>query len=181
MGCRGVESVSRFGVEVSRPGLSTLRSRSRCWKCESLTEAGCTSAGMLSRLSVKLPPPKFSRSHSGAASFLLCVGGRVSSQAVPKRKSPDAGCRGERPPLPPQGDHWHPLAINWLIVFQLRSAIPSHPKQTRRKANGKEKNVQETTTIERDKERKKTDNPREGWEGGTPPPHRDFKERSVMR
>ena len=26
------------------------------------------------------------------------------------------------------------------------------------------------------KERKKTDNPREGWEDGTPPPHRDFKE-----
>ncbi len=26
---------------------------------------------------------------------------------------------------------------------------------------------------------KKTDNPREGWEDGTPPPHRDFKERSV--
>ena len=31
------------------------------------------------------------------------------------------------------------------------------------------------------KERKKTYNPREGWENGTPPPHRDFKERSVMR
>ena len=31
------------------------------------------------------------------------------------------------------------------------------------------------------KERKKTDNPREGWENGTPPPHRDFKERSVVR
>ena len=26
------------------------------------------------------------------------------------------------------------------------------------------------------KERKKTDNPREGWKDGTPPPHRDFKE-----
>ena len=25
------------------------------------------------------------------------------------------------------------------------------------------------------KERKKTDNPREGWEDGTPPPHRDFR------
>ena len=40
------------------------------------------------------------------------------------------------------------------------------------------------TTQGRDgkkKERKKTDNPREGWEDGTPPPHRDFKERSVMR
>ena len=30
------------------------------------------------------------------------------------------------------------------------------------------------------KERKKTDNPREGWEDGTPPPNRDFKERSVV-
>ena len=29
--------------------------------------------------------------------------------------------------------------------------------------------------------RKKTDNPREGWEDGTPPPHRDFKERGVVR
>ena len=28
---------------------------------------------------------------------------------------------------------------------------------------------------------KKTDNPREGWEDGTPPPHRDFKERGVVR
>ncbi len=33
----------------------------------------------------------------------------------------------------------------------------------------------------REKERKKTDNPREGWEDGTPPPHRDFKERGVVR
>ena len=31
------------------------------------------------------------------------------------------------------------------------------------------------------KERKKTDTPREGWENGTPPPHRDFKERGVVR
>ena len=30
------------------------------------------------------------------------------------------------------------------------------------------------------KERKKADNPREGWEDGTPPPHRDFKGRSVV-
>ena len=29
------------------------------------------------------------------------------------------------------------------------------------------------------KERKKTGNPREGWEDGTPPPHRDFKEGRV--
>ena len=31
------------------------------------------------------------------------------------------------------------------------------------------------------KKEKKTDNPREGWEDGTPPPHRDFKERGVVR
>ena len=31
------------------------------------------------------------------------------------------------------------------------------------------------------KERKKTDNPRERLEDGTPPPHRDFKEMGVMR
>ena len=30
-------------------------------------------------------------------------------------------------------------------------------------------------------ERKKTDNPREGWEDGTPPPHRDFKDGQVKR
>ena len=32
-----------------------------------------------------------------------------------------------------------------------------------------------------EKKRKNPDNPREGWEDGTPPPHRDFKERCVMR
>ena len=41
--------------------------------------------------------------------------------------------------------------------------------------------VQHTATQDVKKERKKTDNPREGWEDGTPPPHRDFKERGVMR
>ena len=30
-----------------------------------------------------------------------------------------------------------------------------------------------------EKKRKNPDNPREGWEDGTPPPHRDFKERGV--
>ena len=29
-------------------------------------------------------------------------------------------------------------------------------------------------SVKRKKERKKTDNPREGWEDGTPPPHRDL-------
>ena len=33
--------------------------------------------------------------------------------------------------------------------------------------------------VSDEKERKKTDNPREGWEDGTPPPHRDFKEGTV--
>ena len=30
------------------------------------------------------------------------------------------------------------------------------------------------------KERKKTDNPREGWEDGTPPPHRDLRRGFVV-
>ncbi|EOD28250.1 hypothetical protein EMIHUDRAFT_254110, partial [Emiliania huxleyi CCMP1516] len=33
--------------------------------------------------------------------------------------------------------------------------------------------------LEAKKKERKTDNPREGWEDGTPPPHRDFKERVV--
>ena len=33
--------------------------------------------------------------------------------------------------------------------------------------------------VVKKKERKKPHNPREGWENGTPPPHRDFKERRV--
>ena len=40
-------------------------------------------------------------------------------------------------------------------------------------------NKSSVQVYERKKERKKTDNPREGWEDGTPPPHRDFKERRV--
>ena len=35
--------------------------------------------------------------------------------------------------------------------------------------------------VDAKKERKKADKPREGWEDGTPPPHRDFKERGVVR
>ena len=31
------------------------------------------------------------------------------------------------------------------------------------------------------RKKEKTDNPREGGEDGTPPPHRDFKERGVVR
>ena len=34
---------------------------------------------------------------------------------------------------------------------------------------------------QRQEKKKENDNPREGWEDGTPPPHRDFKERSVVR
>ena len=37
------------------------------------------------------------------------------------------------------------------------------------------------TTAWGKKERKKTDNPREGWEDGTPPPHRDFKDFAKAR
>ena len=31
------------------------------------------------------------------------------------------------------------------------------------------------------RKRNKRENPEEGWEDGTPPPHRDFKERGVVR
>ena len=51
--------------------------------------------------------------------------------------------------------------------------------RTRRFFCRKEENRQPKGGIK--KERKKTDNPREGWEDGTPPPHRDFKKRGVVR
>ena len=44
-----------------------------------------------------------------------------------------------------------------------------------------EKETKKQTRQGREKERKKAENPREGWEDGTPPPHRDFKERCVVR
>ena len=49
-----------------------------------------------------------------------------------------------------------------------------------RKRKKENRQPKERSYLEK-KERKKTDNPREGWEDGTPPPHRDFKERCVMR
>ena len=41
------------------------------------------------------------------------------------------------------------------------------------------KRKKERKKTDKKKERKKTDNPREGWEDGTPPPHRVFKEGTV--
>ena len=35
--------------------------------------------------------------------------------------------------------------------------------------------------MKQTQKRNKTNNAREGWEDGTPPPHRDFKERGVVR
>ena len=35
-------------------------------------------------------------------------------------------------------------------------------------------------SVEERKKERKTNQPREGWEDGTPPPHRDFKERSAV-
>ena len=49
------------------------------------------------------------------------------------------------------------------------------------RASPERKKDRKQTTQAPKKERKKTDNPREGWEDGTPPPHRDFKERCVVR
>ena len=57
--------------------------------------------------------------------------------------------------------------------------MPSISATTRPAGTASYPHPEETAAVL--KERKKTDNPREGWENGTPPPHRDFKERSVMR
>ena len=59
------------------------------------------------------------------------------------------------------------------------------PKKERKKTDNPREGWEDGTPPPqkpRKKERKKTD-PREGcgWEDGTPPPHRDFKERSVVR
>ena len=60
----------------------------------------------------------------------------------------------------------HPAVT--LLAFPLAEVFPIRvPKANRQPKRGKKK------------ERKKTDNPREGWEDGTPPPHRDFKEGTV--
>ena len=57
----------------------------------------------------------------------------------------------------------------FLVLVPVRaSPVPSVKKKENRQPKGGPK------------ERKKTDNPREGWEDGTPPPHRDFKDRSVV-
>ena len=52
----------------------------------------------------------------------------------------------------------------------------SPPPDSRRRSSSRAP----APASKREKERKKTDNPREGWEDGTPPPHRDFKERGVV-
>ena len=79
------------------------------------------------------------------------------------------------------------------MLFGPRDTLKSEErkKETRKRAKKERKWIiqgregrtarRHHTGILRKKERKKTDNPREGWEDGTPPPHRDFKERSVMR
>ena len=54
-------------------------------------------------------------------------------------------------------------------------------KQTTQGRDGRTARRHHTGILMWEKERKKTDNPREGWEDGTPPPHRDFKERGVVR
>ena len=63
------------------------------------------------------------------------------------------------------------------IVDTRLPRIPDDAKKERKKENGQPKGGMGG----RKKEIKKTYNPREGWEDGTPPPHRDFKERGVVR
>ena len=53
-------------------------------------------------------------------------------------------------------------------IAKAKADTPSAPVRATERTGG--------IKINEKKERKKTDNPREGWEDGTPPPHRDFKE-----
>ena len=61
---------------------------------------------------------------------------------------------------------------------------PSSEKKENRQASSLSPEPRHGQFFISKKERKKTDNPREGWVGGrhaaSPPPHRDFKERSVV-
>ena len=61
------------------------------------------------------------------------------------------------------------------ITSTLTQQIKERKKERKQTTQGRD------GRTARQKERKKTDNPREGWEDGTPPPHRDFKERCVVR
>ena len=69
-----------------------------------------------------------------------------------------------------------------VLVPVRASPVPS-VKERKKTDNPREgwENGTPPPHIKSRKERKKTDNPREGWEDGTPPPHRDFKERCVVR
>ena len=69
---------------------------------------------------------------------------------------------------------WH---MTWVGVRPQRA----RRRLDRARVSARTLPVERSWREERKKERKKTDNPREGWEDGTPPPHRDFKERGVMR
>ena len=52
------------------------------------------------------------------------------------------------------------------------------PRRPRRSRSGGSRG---TCVLQERKERKQTTQGRDGWENGTPPPHRDFKERGVVR
>ena len=64
-----------------------------------------------------------------------------------------------------------------MLVPVRASPVPS--VKERKKTDNPREGWEAVPSVK--KERKKTDNPREGWENGTPPPHRDFKERGVVR
>ena len=67
-------------------------------------------------------------------------------------------------------DTRHGTGAHWHYVIFLKFFFSHDTKEQTNKLS-----------LSLKKERKKTDSAREGWENGTPPPHRDFKERSVMR
>ena len=86
-----------------------------------------------------------------------------------------------------------PLADTLLVVLNVAllscpngiiADEPSSEKKENRPASSLSPEPRHGQFFISKKERKKTDNPREGWVGGrhaaSPPPHRDFKERSVV-
>ena len=76
------------------------------------------------------------------------------------RKAASRNSRGRcgGPPCVQKGMHGFLCVLLFFLVFVSDQCAPSRAQ----------------------KERKKTET-QEGWEDGTPPPHRDFKERGVMR
>ena len=73
------------------------------------------------------------------------------------------------------------VALTYIPGGGLLTGFAMRSEKERKKTGNPREGWEDGTPPPHRKERKKTYNPREGWEDGTPPPHRDFKERCVMR